>query len=340
MTFVRGMDVSFYTPVVDWQKVLAQGIRFVYVRASYGIDNQQTLVDSKFAEHWTRSKAAGLLRGAYHYLKAAQGGKQQAVEFLKIVKPEKGDLPPALDLEQYFNETATRGQFVENAGAFLSTVKEQTGITPIVYSRASFMREKVCQANGAAPPWATRYRVWIAHWTYDYENRKPLEEAGWPPYTFWQYSGEKEFLEGITNQYGVPVPVDFDVFRGTLNELYRLAGLTPPPLEYTILPGDSYAGIAEKFDISLADLLDANPHLVVAGTKIAIPQPGDAEAGNPETPDEDRALTEPATYTVKSGDTLWAIAQKFGVTVKAIAEVNHLADPNLISVGQVLALPK
>ena len=45
------------------------------------------------------------------------------------------------------------------------------------------------------------------------------------------------------------------------------------------------------------------------------------------------------TYTVRSGDTVGAIAARFGTTVKAIVAANHLADARVIHVGQVLIIP-
>ena len=45
------------------------------------------------------------------------------------------------------------------------------------------------------------------------------------------------------------------------------------------------------------------------------------------------------TYTVKSGDTLSAIAKKYGTTVDAIASLNGISNPNLIYVGQYLVIP-
>ncbi len=42
------------------------------------------------------------------------------------------------------------------------------------------------------------------------------------------------------------------------------------------------------------------------------------------------------TYTVQKGDTLSAIARKFGVSVADLQKWNNIADPNLIKVGQVL----
>ena len=44
------------------------------------------------------------------------------------------------------------------------------------------------------------------------------------------------------------------------------------------------------------------------------------------------------TYTVKSGDTLSAIAKKFNTTVAKLQSLNNIKDPNKISIGQVLKL--
>lgn len=47
-------------------------------------------------------------------------------------------------------------------------------------------------------------------------------------------------------------------------------------------------------------------------------------------------------YTVVSGDTLWAIAQRFygnGSRYSEIAKANNIANPNVIHVGQKLLIP-
>lgn len=45
------------------------------------------------------------------------------------------------------------------------------------------------------------------------------------------------------------------------------------------------------------------------------------------------------TYVVQESDTLGSIAQRFGVTVEAIQAANQIADPDQITVGQVLVIP-
>jgi len=46
-----------------------------------------------------------------------------------------------------------------------------------------------------------------------------------------------------------------------------------------------------------------------------------------------------STYTVKAGDTLGAIAARFGTTSTALAKLNGITNPSFIRVGQVLRLP-
>jgi len=51
------------------------------------------------------------------------------------------------------------------------------------------------------------------------------------------------------------------------------------------------------------------------------------------------ATTGQETYTIQPGDTLFSIAQRFGLTVEELAQANNIADPSSIEAGQVLTIP-
>jgi len=44
-------------------------------------------------------------------------------------------------------------------------------------------------------------------------------------------------------------------------------------------------------------------------------------------------------HVVAPGDTLWAIASRYGVPMAAIVSANAIADPNVLVVGEALAIP-
>ncbi len=78
--------------------------------------------------------------------------------------------------------------------------------------------------------------------------------------------------------------------------------------------------------------------LVKAGTAVVGTVQGVRESNNSPEP-----KTGTKKYTVKKGDTLWAIAKKYygdGSKYSKIAKENKLVDPNKISIGQVLIIPK
>jgi LysM repeat protein len=107
-----------------------------------------------------------------------------------------------------------------------------------------------------------------------------------------------------------------------------------PAQTYVVHPGDTLSGIAARFGLSTSSLAQlngiANPNFILPGEVIRL--------GGPAAPAATRSYAATGSYTVRAGDTLSAIAERFGTTVAALVAANHLANPNLIYVGQVLNL--
>jgi LasA protease len=83
------------------------------------------------------------------------------------------------------------------------------------------------------------------------------------------------------------------------------------------------------------------PGLEDLHTPVAALSPGSASVS--PTPDPPRVLPTPRieteTYTVKSGDTLGQIAQRYSIGLDSLVQVNQLSNPNLLEIGQVLTIP-
>jgi len=110
------------------------------------------------------------------------------------------------------------------------------------------------------------------------------------------------------------------------------------PSSYTLRTGEYVYCIARRFDVNPADLLALNglgPYSVVySGLTLQIPQSGGGFPG------QRSLLNHPTTYTVVSGDTIYAIACQFGdVTPEAIAYANKLQEPYRLQAGQDLIIP-
>ena len=190
---MHGIDVSHHQDNIDWDavkamKVQAIKIDFVFIKATEGLGR----VDNAFRRNWFNARQAGIPRGAYHYFLPSKSGKAQAENFIATIQPEKGDLPPVLDIEQ------TNGASVEDiqqrAKDWLMMIEKQFKVKPIIYTNVDFYENFL---SGKFDD----YPLWIAHYLV---QDKPRIQRHW---TFWQHN-EKGHVNGIDAN------VDFNVFNG------------------------------------------------------------------------------------------------------------------------------
>lgn len=148
-------------------------------------------------------------------------------------------------------------------------------------------------------------------------------------------------MDGVTSDNGQPTECDLNWFRGTEAELYAFANVKPKePVVHTVKSGDTFKSVAEKYKITLDELLNANPSLLAEGTKLTISVPTISKPVVTDNSTTNNAASSTRKHTVKQGDTIGTIAQKYGVTVDNIKAINpNLTNPNMIFVGQVIVIP-
>lgn len=112
----------------------------------------------------------------------------------------------------------------------------------------------------------------------------------------------------------------------------------PTIVKYKVVVGDSVARIAKDFGVTMSSIIEANslsnPNLIRVGQVLTIPG---ATAGTSSS-GSGSVVASHTTYVVQPGDTLNAIAGKFGVSASSIIDANGLANPNLIMPGQELVV--
>jgi len=192
-----GFDVSEYQSEIDWEQTYhideSFELSFVFIRATAG----KNKTDRRFKENWKASKERQLIRGAYHYYRPNENSIEQAENFIKNVKLEKGDLPPVLDIEKL-----PRKQSIDSLKVglrrWLKKVEKHYKVKPIIYSGESYYTDFLRDEFSEYPLWIANYNFW----------RNDLE-SDWQ---FWQFT-EKAQITGVQGM------VDLNIFNGDKNKL-------------------------------------------------------------------------------------------------------------------------
>ena len=197
-TYRHGIDVSYYQPEIDWEKVKADGIDFAIIRIGFrGYGSAGTLnIDPCFEQHIQGAKKAGLDVGVYFFAQAIN--EQEAIEEAEFVLQHLNgyalDMPIVYDPETVLEPGArttgvSREQFTANARAFCDRI-ESAGYDSMIYCNMLWQAFELDMSE------LKDYRIWYA----DYERHPQT------PYHFemWQYTHEG-IVDGIDGEVDINI---------------------------------------------------------------------------------------------------------------------------------------
>lgn len=173
---IHGIDVSRHQGNIDWNAVARAGTRFAYIKATDGGD----YLDPSFRTNWEQSRAAGIPRGAYHFVYWCRPAHEQVAWFAANVPAEPDALPPVLDLEwnngSSCKHNLTREEVLEKVRVLLAGMEAHTGKVPIIYTDINFHRDVLEGVPLDNPMWLRSVAA------------QPHERYRDRPFAFWQYT--------------------------------------------------------------------------------------------------------------------------------------------------------
>ena len=218
---IQGIDISSYNTTLN-QAVLTDmlwtnKLYFVFVKASEGV----TLPDPKFTVNWNMSRKAGLVCGAYHFLRPLSDVNLQVQNFVNQYKKVNtaGVLPPVVDMEWAVGAQNKTDQWtlipaskrIPILKTFLLGIEIILDVKPIIYTAYAFWNDLILsQASDADKNFFAQYALWIVDLQATGKIPTPWNKALFTQYHFGEAAKDK------SNPYDI---CDQDFFNGSLLEL-------------------------------------------------------------------------------------------------------------------------
>ncbi len=199
---IRGVDVSHHNEYVNWQMLREDGIHFVFMKSTEGIDH----LDREYKYNYNLAKEVGLKVGTYHFYSFGVDGKKQANHFLQNTILETDDIIPAIDVEHSsLNKLSiskdAHNKMIDELKVLEKTLYDHIGVRPIIYTN------KEC------------YRLYVKNnfpdnplWICDLHDEPVGQYSNWH---FWQFSH-------TGNLSGAIGDIDLNFFRGTYDEFQSM----------------------------------------------------------------------------------------------------------------------
>ena len=319
---LKGIDVSKHQGRIDWNKVKSAGIQVAILRCGYGADIASQ-DDAQFQRNYAEAKRVGIKVGIYLYSYAdtLSEAKSEAAHVIRLLKGKSIDFPVFYDLEDANTTGRCSSKLIgDMAQAFCDAISA-AGYKVGIYANKYWFTSKLTDA---------RFNQWDK-WVAQYYSECTYQGK----YVGWQYTSSGK-VDGIVGR------VDMNEFYTDYVSMTSVAPSAPveklPDLSGYV--GCSIAGAlnSKGYDSSYA-------YRKTLASQVGITNYSGTAEQNLEmirklggTVKQAAAPKPEMVYTVKSGDTLGAIAKSYNTTINALAQKNRIANPNRIYVGQKIKI--
>lgn len=300
----KGIDVSSYQGVIDWRAAAGDGVEFAILK----VIRKDLSPDKQFESNWSGCHAAGVpVQGVYNYTYATTiaKAKSDAAKVLEILAGRETMV--WLDVEDGCMEGLGK-TLIDIINAYAGVITN-AGLSFGVYTGQYFYNTYIKPYGGVNfPLWIARYGL----------NNGTLDEKYNPQIAGmigWQYTSAGA-VAGISGN------VDLNVWYEDIADVPEdVNNGAAAPTTRTV---DELA--QEVLDGIWGNGADRKQRLTAAGY--------DYDAVQAKVNEMTKATSAATYYTVVKGDTLSGIAKKYSTSVNSIVQLNSIADPNKIFVGQ------
>ncbi len=318
MSKLFGIDISVWQRDINLVQAKAEGVNFTIIRGAYG--NKK---DTAFETLYQRAKSNGLGVGVYWWTRAvneAQAREEAQILIDNVLRGKQFEYPIYIDVEDSLLQNLGKAKVDAIITSALTTL-EKAGYYAGFYMNRNWYNN---YCNGSSL--AKRFTCWLAQWS-------SAEPSGFP---MWQFGGETNYIR--TNKIA-GVTCDQDYCYVDFPSIIKNGGFngygkgTPSPAPQPTPSRKSNEELAnEVIAGQWGNGADRRNRLTQAGYNYDAVQSIVNQKLSGNRPSSQ------TVYTVRAGDTLSGIAKRYGTTYQRLAQVNNIANPNLIYVGQKIVI--
>jgi len=202
--YVKGIDLSYLQQDIDWQALIKEGVQFVYIKATDGLNPP----DSRAQAHANAARLHRLKIGYYHFARPYRyPGDEDVItdatlqadrvrKILSVLPP--ADLPLALQLGNApiddWDTNLGPTEYMAWIRKFLSWFDHDKK-KPVIYGDKYYLEQHLPIGHDLG----ASYKCWLSRHTSNYLDALP--PAGWQDWVIWQFTGQGS----INNMENIPL---------------------------------------------------------------------------------------------------------------------------------------